>query len=77
MCLKSSSEFLQLENWLTILIATYKTHPNLGLAKTINYYLSRLLNHDDIHYCGDKRCDYLIMQKYWRWKGLTHKPKAS
>lgn len=72
MCLKSSSEFLHIENWLKILIVTYKEHPSSGLAKTINYYLTRLLNHDDINHCGDKRCDYLIMQKYWRWQGFSH-----
>ena len=68
MCLKSTSEFVQLETWLDILITTYKDHPNLGLAKTINYYLTRLLHHDDLELNGDKRCDYLSMQKYWHWQ---------
>lgn len=68
MCLKSTSEFVQLETWLDILITTYKDHPNLGLAKTINYYLTRLHHHDDIGLKGDKRCDYLTMQKYWHWQ---------
>ena len=68
MCIKSSSEFLQLESWLTILITTYKEHPTCGLAKTINYYLGRLLRHDDILFYGErrgeKRCEYLAMQKF-------------
>lgn len=68
MRLKSSSEFVQLESWLNILIITYKDHPSCGLAKTINYYLSRLLHHDDINFDEMKRCDYLSMQKYWRWQ---------
>ncbi|MCW8832466.1 MAG: hypothetical protein OQK09_01370 [Colwellia sp.] len=68
MCLKSSTDFLQLESWLSLLISTYKEHPSSGLAKTINYYLSRLLHHDDINCCGKKRCDYLVMQKYWQWQ---------
>lgn len=68
MRLKSSSEFVQLETWLHILITTYKDHPSCGLAKTINYYLSRLLHHDDIDFNYDKRCGYLSMQKYWRWQ---------
>ncbi len=68
MCLKASTEFLQLESWLTILITTYKDSPSIGLAKTISYYLSRLLHHDDINFCGFKRCDYLVMQKYWCWQ---------
>jgi hypothetical protein len=68
MCLKASSEFLQLEDWLSLLITTYKDHPSCGLAKTINYYLLRLLRHDDINFCGNKRCEYLIMKKFWKWQ---------
>lgn len=68
MCLKASSEFIQLESWLNILIITYRDHPNCGLAKTINYYLNRLLHHDDIGFDGNKRCDYLSMQKFWHWQ---------
>jgi hypothetical protein len=68
MCLKSSSEFIQLETWLNILIKTYRQNPSCGLAKTINYYLSRLLHHDELSFNGGKRCDYLSMQKYWRWQ---------
>lgn len=68
MCLKASNEFIQLETWLTILLTTYKDHPSCGLAKTISYYLGRLLRHDDIHFCGEKRCEYLVMQKFWRWQ---------
>lgn len=68
MCLKLSSEFKQLENWLDILMVTYRDNPSRGLAKTINYYLNRLLHHDDINLNGAKHCDYLSMQKYWRWQ---------
>lgn len=68
MRLKSSPEFIQLETWLNMLITTYKEHPSCGLAKTINYYLSRLLSHEDINFYDDKRCGYLSMQKYWRWQ---------
>jgi hypothetical protein len=68
MRIKSSSEFVQLEAWLNILITTYKDHPSGGLAKTINYYLSRLLHHDDIDFDGNRYCDYSSMQKYWRWQ---------
>ena len=68
MCLTLSSEFKQLESWLNILIFTYKDHPSCGLAKTINYYLSRILLHDDVRFNDGKQCDYLSMQKYWRWQ---------
>jgi hypothetical protein len=67
MNIKLSREFLRLETWLTVLIGTYKSHPSTGLAKTISYYLTSLLHHDDIHFCGDKRCDYLAMQRFWHW----------
>ena len=67
---KLSREFLRLETWLTLLITTYKSHPSKGLAQTINFYLTSLLHHDDIHFCGDKRCDYLAMQRYWHWHAM-------
>lgn len=76
MRLNTSGEFLQLERWLIILIETYKDNPTCGLAKTINYYIDRLLHHEDIHLCGqksgesgnDKRCEYLSMKKFWGWQ---------
>lgn len=71
MCLKLSSEFKQLENWLIILIKTYGDHPSCGLAKMINYYLTLLLHHDDISFDGEKQCAYLSMQKYWRWQVIN------
>jgi hypothetical protein len=75
MCLKTPSEFLQLERWLTILITTYKDHPTCELAKTINYYLGQLLCHDDILYygekCGEKRSEYLMMKKFWGWQAVN------
>ncbi|GAA0823619.1 hypothetical protein KO495_13425 [Colwellia sp. D2M02] len=72
-----SKEFLRIETWLTVLIATYKSHPSNGLAQTISFYLSTLLNHDDICFCGDKRCDYLAMQRYWRWYAIRKSPGLS
>ena len=72
MCLKVPSEFLQIENWLIILVTTYKDHPSNGLAKIINYYLERLLNHTEIIAYSEKRCEYLAMQKYWGWKVRHH-----
>ncbi len=67
MCLAVSKEFTYLENWLVMLLTTYKNTPSNGLARTINFYLTKLLQHDDINFCGAKRCDYLIMQRFWRW----------
>lgn len=68
MCLEPSTELSQLDSWLNILISTYKEHPSCSLAKAINDYLNRLLTHDDISFCSDKRCDYLLMQRFWRWQ---------
>ncbi len=68
MALPASTEFTRIENWLTLLITTYKQTPSYGLAQTICYYLNKLLNHDDFNYCKSKRCDYLSMHRYWRWQ---------
>lgn len=68
MCVKASSELLQLENWLSLLIATYQEHPSCGLAKIINYYIERLSRHDDMEFCGKNSCEYLGMKKFWQWQ---------
>lgn len=68
MCLKVSPEFSQLEAWLSILLSTYEAHPSGSLAKTINYYLERILHHDDIYFYSQKHCEYIVMQKFWRWQ---------
>lgn len=70
MCLAVSKEFTYLENWLIMLLSTYKKNPSCALAKTISFYLSKLLHHDDIHFCGDKRCEYLAMQRFWHWQAM-------
>lgn len=68
---------MQLENWLAILISTYKDHPSCSLAKTISYYLERLLNHEDINFSGEKRCEYIAMQKFWGWQAKLYKERAA
>ena len=70
MCLKTSNEFNYIENWLVMLINTYKSNPSRGLAKTIYFYLNKLLKHDDIFFCGEKRCEYPVMQRFWRWHAI-------
>jgi len=67
MCLTVSNEFTYMENWLAMLLATYNNNPSTGLAKTISFYLNKLLHHDDISFCGEKQCEYLAMQRFWRW----------
>ncbi|PKI14165.1 hypothetical protein [Colwellia sp. 12G3] len=69
MCLAVSNEFAYMENWLVMLLTTYNTNPSSALAHTINFYLDTLLHHDDISFYGNKRCEYLAMQRFWRWQG--------
>lgn len=71
MGLTTSNEFLNLENWLLLLINTYNRNPSNALAKTISAYLTKLLNHDDIYDYRDRRCDYLRMQRFWRWQAAN------
>ena len=71
MRLKSSGEFLQLEAQLTTSITAYKEQPSDTLARKINDYLGQLLHHDDINFSLDKQCDYVIMQKFWRWQARS------
>lgn len=73
MCLTVSKEFAYLESWLVMLLSTYKNNPSNALARTINFYLAKLLQHDDIHFCGDKRCEYLSMKRFWHWHATKAK----
>lgn len=59
------SEIHQLEDWLNILIATYKQHPSVSLAKVITYYIERVARHDDFDFIKSNHCHYLTMKKYW------------
>lgn len=63
-----SNEFQQLEDWLSVLINTYKETPSIGLAKVIFYYLERILSHQDLHNTRDKSCHYFMMKKFWLWQ---------
>ena len=67
MCLTVSKEFSYLETWVDMLITTYKNNPSSGLAKTVCFYIEKILHHDDIDFFGDKRCEYLAMQRFWHW----------
>ncbi len=72
MCLNTSNEFNSIENWLVMLIKTYGNNPSKGLAKTIHFYLAKLLTHDDIYFCGEKRCEYVVMQRFWHWHAFKN-----
>ena len=76
MCLTSSKEFNSIESWLIILVNTYRNSPSHALAQAINLYLGKLLSHDDIHNCSNKRCDYLTMQRFWQWHAMKEETKT-
>jgi len=73
MCLTVSNEFAYMENWLNMLLSTYNNNPSNALAHTINFYLDKLLHHDDITFYSNKRCEYIAMQRFWRWQGAKKK----
>ncbi len=61
------SELSQLEDWLSILMATYNKIPSISLAKVITYYIERIVNHDDFELKYRTHCQYVTMRKYWHW----------
>ncbi|MDO6446367.1 hypothetical protein Q4493_11340 [Colwellia sp. 1_MG-2023] len=65
---KSKTELQPFENWLKILINTYRIHPSHGLAKVINYYLERIINHEDTKFDHRKLAQYCSMKKFWLWR---------
>jgi hypothetical protein len=64
----SINKTVYIENWLTILIKTYRDHPSQGLAKTIDYYLDRMINDEDIKSNKLTLCQYCSMKKFWTWQ---------
>ena len=68
MCLAVSREFERLEEWLQLLTQTYAASPDAALAKTINYYLQRVIHHDDFSLDSNKQCDYICMLRYWQYQ---------
>ena len=70
MRLNTSNDFIHIESGLSMLLNRYNNQPSNALAKSIHYYLNKLLNHDDINYCGDRRCDYLNMRRFWQWQAM-------
>ena len=77
MCQTVSTEFSNIENWLVMLLTTYKTSPSNALAKTISFYLNLLLHHDDINFCGDRRCEYIVMHRFWHWLAVKNGVKSA
>lgn len=61
-------ELKAFENWLKMLINTYRRHPSHGLAQVINYYLERILREDDIKFDHRKLAQYCSMKRFWLWR---------
>ena len=71
MKIRTSNSYTRLEHWLVLLIANYRLQPSLSLLKAINYYIERLIQHED-SYLYSQHNDYIRMQKYWRWLKKAH-----
>lgn len=56
-----------MEQWLQVLLLSYQTAPEVQIVKYINYYLCRILSHEECQATKQKHCQYLRMQKYWQW----------
>ncbi|REL30585.1 hypothetical protein [Thalassotalea euphylliae] len=56
-----------MEQWLQVLLLSYQTSPETQIVKYINYYLSRILSHEECQATKQKHCQYLRMQRYWQW----------
>ncbi|NMP32224.1 hypothetical protein HII17_11655 [Thalassotalea sp. M1531] len=57
-----------MENWLQVLLVAYQYAPEKQLSKYINYYLARIVNHEDCQASSSKLCQYHKMQKFWLWR---------
>jgi hypothetical protein len=64
----SNNKIIHMENWLTILINTYRNHPSNGLAKVINFYIDRIINDDDLKFNRIALNRYCSMKKFWAWR---------
>ena len=57
-----------MEQWLQVLLLSYQTAPQTQIIKYIDYYLKRIIAHEECQACRQKHCQYLRMQKYWQWR---------
>ena len=69
-----SKNYEQIKHWLNILTSTYAEYPSKSLAKTILYYINRLINHEDVKHDSIKACEYISMVKYWSWQANINHP---
>lgn len=62
------SKYLQMNNWLSILVNTYSENPSTGLAKVINYYVERLSQFEEVIYDKELSCQFVQMKRFWFWR---------
>ncbi|MCJ8321687.1 MAG: hypothetical protein MJK12_18780 [Colwellia sp.] len=67
MPIATAKDLDQIKQWIQILTSTYAEYPTNALAKTISYYVERLMHHEDIELDTIKPCEYISMLKYWQW----------
>lgn len=60
-----------MEQWLQVLLVSYQVAPDKQITQYINYYLSRILAHEDCIKCTNKSYQYQQMLKFWQWR-LAH-----
>lgn len=65
---KTINKSAVIENWITILINTYRENPSNGLAKVIHYYLQRIINEEEVKFNHLKLHQYCSMGKFWAWR---------
>jgi len=47
MHIATAKELDQIKQWIQILTSTYAEYPSNALAKTVSYYIERLVHHED------------------------------
>jgi len=67
MSIANTEDFEQLKQWIQVLATTYAESPSNVLAKTVSYYVERLIRHEDIELDTIKACEYISMLRYWQW----------
>jgi len=64
----STKNIHQIENWLNILVNTYREFPSKNLAMVINYYIDRIITEENTQYTTLLNCQYSSMKKFWQWR---------
>ncbi|WP_286262918.1 hypothetical protein [Thalassotalea atypica] len=55
----------QMEDWLSVLIASYEVAPSKNVVQCILYYIDRILLDDECNARDHSHCQYHRMKAYW------------